>query len=79
MSSVALNNSKFHLYPNPSYGFIFISNFKKIKKYSILNTLGQEVFKGPISDNGKIDTKNLINGLYFLKLENGKTIKFIKE
>ena len=33
----------------------------------------------PIDDNEKIEVANYPNGFYFLKLENGNTIKFLKE
>lgn len=41
--------------------------------------VGQEVIKGSINNDEQIDIRNFTNGLYFLKLENGNSIKFIKE
>jgi hypothetical protein len=71
------NSIKF--YPNPSKDFIQISGLIKTESYKLFNTLGSELSKGNISDNEKIDIRNLKDGLYFLKFENGNTIKFIKE
>jgi len=68
---------KFH--PNPSKDFIQISGLIKTEGYKLYNTLGAELSKGNISDNEKIDIRNLKGGLFFLKFENGNTIKFIKE
>ena len=67
------------IYPNPSDEFIHFSGLIENKKYIILNILGAEIKKGIISNNEKIDVKNLTNGLYFLKFDNEQTIKFIKK
>lgn len=74
-----VKNKNIQLFPNPSSDFIIISNLEKIETFSILNTLGQEVVKGKIINDEKIDISNFKNGLYFLRFENGNTIKFIKE
>ena len=71
--------NKFSLFPNPSSDYITVSNLKSTESYLIVNQLGQKVKKGIISNNQQIDIRNFTNGLYFLKLENGNTIKFIKE
>ena len=41
--------------------------------------MGAEVLKGSINFNENIEIRNLTEGLYFLKLENGNTLKFIKK
>ncbi|WP_292943818.1 T9SS type A sorting domain-containing protein [Olleya sp. UBA1516] len=74
-----VENKNIQLFPNPSSDFIIISNLEKIETFSILNTLGQEVVKGKIINDEKIDISNFKNGLYFLRFENGNTLKFIKE
>ncbi|NJM79409.1 MAG: T9SS type A sorting domain-containing protein [Flavobacterium sp.] len=66
------------LYPNPSKDLIQISNLVTNENYSILNILSEAVKKGVISDNQKIDISKFENGIYFIKFENGKTLKFIK-
>ena len=66
------------LYPNPSSEFIRISGLNKIEIYKIYDVLGAEVLKGEISENKKIDIKNLRQGVYFLKFEKGNTFKFVK-
>lgn len=71
--------SSVKLFPNPSSDFIQISNLKSNKSYSIYNTIGAEIKSGIISNNEQIDVRDFINGLYFLKFDNGSTIKFIKE
>ncbi|MBU2939638.1 T9SS type A sorting domain-containing protein [Lacinutrix sp. C3R15] len=71
--------SKIKLYPNPSINYLQVSGLTKTEYYRLFNVLGAEVNNGRVSNNGKIDTSNLTNGLYFLKFENGNTFKFIKE
>lgn len=67
------------LFPNPLANYVVISNLKETQKYSIVNALGQEVLKGKLSNNERIDVQNLISGLYYLKLKSGITLKFIKK
>lgn len=67
------------LYPNPTSNFIEISSLIESEKYRIYTSLGAEVGHGVVTANKKIEIKNLKSGLYFLKLENSKTFKFIKE
>ncbi len=70
---------KISIYPNPASNFIRVSQLSKPEKYQVYNTIGQKIIKGIISENEKIDIQNLANGIYFLKFENGSTIKFLKE
>ncbi len=72
-------NNTISLYPNPSSEFIQINGLTKTKNYTIFSVLGSEINSGVISDNDKINIQGLTNGLYFLKFENGNTLKFIKE
>lgn len=73
------NNLKITLFPNPSNDYISISNINEKLTYSIINALGQEVSKGIISNNQKVDIRNLNNGLYILKFNDGNTFKFFKK
>lgn len=67
------------VYPNPASFSITIIGLKNRIGYSIYNVLGTEILKGIINDNKDIDIQNYSDGLYFLKLENGNTFKFIKK
>ncbi|WP_191963486.1 T9SS type A sorting domain-containing protein [Pseudotamlana haliotis] len=67
------------LYPSPASGFIQVSGLTGKENYSIYNVIGTEVGAGTISENTEIEVANLVNGMYFLKLESGNTIKFIKK
>jgi len=46
--------------------------------YTLYNLLGVAIASGTVSESTPIAVQQLNNGLYFLHLENGKTLKFIK-
>ena len=73
------DNYSVKLFQNPSSELIQLSGLYKTEKYKIYNILGSEIVNGSISNNESIDIKNLTNGLYYLKFDNGNTIKFLKE
>ncbi|MEL1255374.1 LamG-like jellyroll fold domain-containing protein [Flavobacterium sp. DGU38] len=84
-STLTLSTDKFNgtnnglqLYPNPSSDFIQISALTKTENYKIYNVSGSEVKSGTIDNNTKINIQSLTNGAYFLKLNGGNAIKFIK-
>ncbi|XMO84967.1 sialate O-acetylesterase [Algibacter sp. AS12] len=79
LENISNFNKNIKLYPNPTSQFILISGIENEENYIIYNTLGIEMIKGIISDNEKIEIKNFPNGFYFLKFNNGNTLKFIKE
>lgn len=67
------------LYPNPSSDFVVISGLENIVPYTIFDILGKETLRGSIANNEKINIQNLNPGMYFLRLENDVTTKFIKK
>ena len=69
----------FKIFPNPSSDFIKITGLTKSKNYQIYNAMGVQVNSSVISDNETIDIQSLPNGLYFLNLDDGNTLKFIKK
>lgn len=71
-------NTQLNLYPNPSNNYIIISGLNKNENYTIYNAIGTTVKKGIIYNQEKISIQNLSDGAYFLKLNNGKTFKVIK-
>tara|TARA_R110002096_G_C14409914_1_gene708183 strand:+ start:87 stop:857 length:771 start_codon:yes stop_codon:yes gene_type:complete len=70
---------KASLFPNPSTNFIQISGLIKKENYRIFGVLGAEIKNGIVSENEQIDIRSFTNGLYFLKFENGNTLKFLKD
>jgi len=70
--------SQVKLYPNPSNGFLKVSNLNTTEAYKIYDVLGKELLSGHIAPNEKINIKKLTNGVYFLKFNEGHTVRFIK-
>ena len=67
------------LFPNPSIDYIQISGLTKTEVYTIYNIIGAEVDNGNVINNEQINIEKLTNGVYFLKLKNSSSIKFIKK
>ena len=74
-----IDDKKVRLFPNPSSDFLKVSGLTKAENYKIFNILGAQVNEGIISNGEKIQIENLTNGLYFLKFNDGNTIKFLKK
>ena len=68
----------FVMYPNPSSDFIKISGLIDTESYEISNMLGAKVQSGKVSQSEEINVRSLNKGMYFVKLENGASLKFVK-
>ena len=55
------------IYPNPSMGQVQVEGAEAGAEYTLLNTMGQALQRGPLN-NGQIDLGQLPNGLYLLHL-----------
>lgn len=79
--NVKSNNEiqKISLYPSPSNDFIQLDGITKTEKITIHNISGVQVFEKNVEANEKLNIQGLSNGLYFLKLENGNILKFVKK
>ncbi|WP_166921324.1 M4 family metallopeptidase [Flavobacterium poyangense] len=75
-------SSEFALYPNPADKELNISSLGKSgSTFKIINSLGQQVGSGQLSDN-PIDVSKLNAGIYVIELNSGQkrvTKKFIKK
>ena len=69
----------YKVYPNPTDDYIQVLGLKEEVNYIIYNSLGKEILNGSIFDQSIINVENLNSGLYFLKVINGNTTKFIKK
>ncbi|QNJ98145.1 YCF48-related protein [Constantimarinum furrinae] len=67
------------LFPNPSNDFIEISGISESEEFKIYDIVGYEIMSGKIHNNERINIKNLNDGLYFLSINNRKTVKFLKK
>ena len=74
-----LVNRSIRLYPNPLSEYITVSDLIEKENYKIYHVFWIEILNEKISDSEKIVIQNFSKGIYFLDLENGQTIKFIKE
>lgn len=80
------NKEKIYLYPNPSFGKLFIKNlaYNDFKNYyfEIYNRLGINVKSGFVNNfSTEINIDDLPKGIYFLKIRTNidyQTMKFIK-
>ncbi len=72
-------NTHLKLYPNPSKEYIHVSGLRKKEKYNIWNFNGAGVKHGNTTNQERIDIQNLIEGIYFIKVGDGNTFKFIKQ
>ncbi len=79
VNEINLSSSQFKLYPNPCKNFIYLLGLKKEEKYHIINSNGKVVKNGLIKNKEIIKVNQLPIGVYFVKLDSGQTIKFIKE
>lgn len=76
----SVNNPTFNVYPNPVSDELIIemkSNLNTLN-FEILNSVGQVVYKGSMTEKVKVPTENLTSGIYTIKLENGKSFEFTK-
>ena len=64
------------LYPNPVRESLKIENLNEATDINIYNIMGQEVQKvSSVMGSVEIDMSGLSNGLYFVKMQNGKNIR----
>ncbi len=70
---------KIEIYPNPSSSEIMIRNLKTRQDYIIYNLIGEKVLEGSIVEKEPISVRKLMDGMYFIRLENGASVKFVKQ
>lgn len=78
IEDIYFTDIKTEISPNPANDYLTISGLKTTENFSIYNVSGLKLLGGTIDDKQKIDIQSLMSGLYFLKLENNVTLKFIK-
>lgn len=81
-SNLSINEfsqNKPSVFPNPSFDFINVTNLNQHYKFKLYDILGKSVLNGNISNNEKIDLRNLKKGMYFLIIEELSSFKIIKK
>ena len=74
-----IENEKINIYPNPSTNFIQITGLKSVKNYEIFDIIGSKIAQGTIEKYKRIDVNEFKKGIYFIRLENDKSIRFLKK
>jgi hypothetical protein len=67
------------LFPNPSEGYIYLKGISEETAFTIISVTGQIISSGKTFSEEKINTEILDPGLYFIKLETGDVLRFIKK
>ncbi len=73
------NVSTPNIYPNPATDFIQVTGLFAAENFSIYNVLGSIVTTGSVANNETINIESLKSGVYFIKFEDGKSLRFVKE
>ncbi len=68
------------VYPNPFSNEFTIESEgnSEMLNFEIFNAIGNIVFKGNLMDKTSVQTSDFASGVYLIKFDNGKTIKFKK-
>ena len=73
-----LPKNDFTLFPNPATNTIFIKTSKEeLKNLTVYSIFGEKLIHK--THTNKIDVSHLKSGMYFIKINNNQTIKFIKQ
>lgn len=67
------------LYPNPANHIIQLKGIANDQAYTIYSIRGEEMKKGRVSANNKIQLQELPVGTYFLKVGEERILQFVKE
>jgi hypothetical protein len=68
-----------NIYPNPTHSDITVENSELINYITLENTIGQQIASFPVNDysfHGKLDRFGLSEGIYVLKIQSRKAIKY---
>jgi hypothetical protein len=79
------NSEAITIYPNPAKEYVIISSefgVKEKAEITITDILGKQVYRNQLTSNCKLQTSNYLPGIYFIEINNGKTVyrkKFLKQ
>ncbi|MBK7225804.1 MAG: T9SS type A sorting domain-containing protein [Saprospiraceae bacterium] len=65
------------IYPIPANDYIQVKSNDSGREYKIFNSEGKLVKAGIVSQNDKIDIKNLMSGFYKLQLAHSSSSKYV--
>lgn len=78
MSTQNLNNSNFHLYPNPVSNTLNFSGLSEKINLQIVDIYGRTIIRKKATDPKSIDLSGISKGIYFAIVDDNQPIKFIK-
>ncbi|MBU2921606.1 T9SS type A sorting domain-containing protein, partial [Winogradskyella psychrotolerans] len=79
LSDTQNSNVKLTLFPNPAKYELYVKGLKISTSFEIIDLYGKKIRKGIVDSNTSILVDKLPVGMYFLKLDGEKVIKFIKK
>jgi len=82
LGTEAFNKMSLKLYPNPASSFLIIKADANLvnQPFTITDALGKIILKGKLNEGDTgIIVEHLSKGIYYIKIENTKTSKFIKD
>ena len=82
LGTEAFNKMSLKLYPNPASSFLNIKADANLvnQPFTITDALGKIILKGKLNEGDTgIIVEHLSKGIYYIKIENTKTSKFIKD
>ena len=72
--------SKITISPNPAQGVINITSDITVSNVTIQNILGQVVYSNSFNEKSiNVDVQELQSGMYFMKINNGRVYKIVKQ
>lgn len=78
MSTQNLNNSNFHLYPNPVSNTLNFSGLSEKINLQIVDIYGRTILSKKATDPKSIDLSGISKGIYFAIVDDNQPLKFIK-
>jgi len=73
-----LLNKGVRIAPNPASDYLTVSGLEAAARFDIYDLSGRLMTQGLVYDKQNIDVQQLLSGIYFLKLETGAVLKFVK-
>ncbi len=78
-SKKKISQEKISIFPNPCTDYIQAAGLNQDQYYEIFDVIGSKMAQGSLEKNKIIEIKDLKKGIYFLRLENGESIRFMKK
>jgi hypothetical protein len=73
-------NTALQLFPNPCYDELNIKSSEKIINVVITDIFGRAVYTSQFNNgNVSLDIKNIMPGMYFIRINNEQSLKFVKK